>query len=186
MTQASLILGYVFVVMAIILILIATAIAGIISTRYDKSDTRSRLRASTAISGLTALFAIATAVVGILFARAKSQGGKQMKALGIIFLILGIITLLMYATVLGLNLSVRARDDISQTDKNALLATVFIIAAGFISLTIATILFFVMTKGKSGKEALDSLKFQRRTRTVESSPMGTSVTDTVQTKKVMP
>lgn len=164
MANGKLIAGYIFAILAVLLIIIATIIVAILRNRYSDTDTKKRLTASTVITGLTAVFAIITAVVGILFARAKGTEGKQYKGLGIIFAILAAITLIMYATVIGLNLSVRSKEKVTNTDKNALLVTVIIIAAGFISLAVASVLFFTLTKGKSGKEALQGLKYERRTR----------------------
>lgn len=162
MAQVQLVIAIIMAVLAIVLIGIATAISGIVSTRLGGGDTKTRLLAISALSGFTAIFAVVTAVIGILFARAKGSGSKSYKALGITFLVLAILVLAMYATVIGLTLSIRNRQEINPTNKNALTAGLIMIAGGFVCLTIATILFFTITKGKSGKEAWQALKVQKR------------------------
>lgn len=161
MADAKLVVAIILVITAVVLIGISTAINGIISTRFDKGDTKTRLLAISAITGFTAIVAALAGVFGILFARAKSSGAKSMKALLITFIIMASIALLMYVTVIALTLSVRTRDEIDQTNKNALTASLILTAGGLVCLVVATILFFTVTKGKSGKEALGALKLKR-------------------------
>jgi MFS family permease len=173
MASVQLVMGLILAILAVVLIGVSTAISGIISTRLPAGDTKSRLLAISALSGFTAIFAVVAAVIGILFARAKSSGAKSYKALGITFLVLAILVLLMYATVIGLTLSVRAREELNPTNKNALTAGLIMIALGFVSLTVATILFFTITKGKSGKEAWQSLSLKKGSRS-SAAGMGSS------------
>jgi len=162
MAQIQLVMAIILAVLAVVLIGISTAISGIISTRLPKGDTRSRLLAISALSGFTAILAVVAAVLGLLFARAKGAGKSSFKALGIAFLVVAILVLAMYATVIGLTLSVRARPEIADVNKNALTAGLIMIAAGFVALAVSTILFFTVTKGKTGKEISQSLRFRRQ------------------------
>lgn len=176
MAQAKLTAAIIFAVLAVVLILISTAICGFISTRYNQGDTKTRLLAATAISGITIIIAAVAAVLGIFYGRARQAGAKNMKAIGIAFLIVAIIALLMYVTVVGLTMSVRARNEISPVDKNALIAAVILIVLGFLSMVAAAILFFSLTKGKSGKEAFAELKYRRPAKTKGSTTSTTQVT----------
>ena len=124
MVDAKLTAAIVTGVLSIVLIVIAVIISLSIGSKFPAGDTKSRLQASAALSGLTALFAIGTGVAGILYARAKRQHLRSARPLLIVMIVLAVITALMYITVLGLNLSVRALQDVSTTDKNALTAAI--------------------------------------------------------------
>jgi len=169
MAQGKLTAAIVFAVLAVVLILISTAISGFVSTKYNTGDTKTRLLAATAISGITIVIAAVAAVLGIFYGRARQAGAKNMNSIGIAFLVMAILALLMYITVIGLTMSVRARSEIASVDKNALIAGVILIVLGFISMMIAAILFFSLTKGKTGKEAFQELKYRRPTK-----PKGTT------------
>lgn len=171
MAQAQLTAAVIFAVLGVLLILIATTITGIISARAT-GETKTRLLAVTALSVLTSVFAVVTGIIGILYGRARKAGTPNAKGLGITFIVLAIITLLMYITVVALDITVRGRTEINPTEKNAITASIILIAVGFVSLVVSTILFFSITKGKSGQEAISALKFQRRPRSVAVGSSG--------------
>lgn len=173
MAQATLTIAIVLAVLAVVLIGIATAINGFVSLKYPSgSSERSKLLAASALTGFTAIFAIVTAIVGILYARARTSAAKNTKALGITFLVLAIVTGLMFITVIALDLSLRSSTTVNTSDKASMIASVLLASGGLISLVVATILFFTLTKGKSGKEALSNLRYQRTPK--GSSSMGSS------------
>ena len=163
MADVKLIMAVVFAVTGVVLITIAALISGIISRRFT-GDLKTRLTANAALTGLTAAFAAATGVFGILYARAKSSDSKSSRALLIAFLVIAVITLVMYATIIGLSLSARNASGLNQNDKNALAVGLILIAGGIVCLLTSALFFFTITKGKSGKEALESIRFQRRPR----------------------
>ena len=146
MADPKLIVAIVLAVLAVVLISIAAIISLAISRKYPAGDTKNRLRASGILTFLTAAFAIATSFVGILYARAKSSLAASARALMITFIILAVITGLMYVTVIGLNLSLRARDEVQTVDKNALTAAIILIAVGFVSLAVSAIMFFIIKR----------------------------------------
>lgn len=169
MAQAQLTAAVIFAVLGVLLILIATTISGVISAKAT-GDSKTRLLAVTALSALTSVFAVVTGIVGILFGRARKAGTPNAKGLGITFIVLAVITLLMYITIIGLDISLRGRTEFNATEKNSITASIILIAVGFVSVVVSTILFFSITKGKTGQEALSAIKFQRRPRVPGATP----------------
>jgi len=159
MVVVQLVVAGIIAIVGVVLIGIATAITGIISTQKE-GDTKTRLLASAGISGFTAIVAIIAAILGLLYggraiaASADPTGSqtKKAKTLFIIFLIAIIIVFLMYATVIGLNLSLRARsDELDGTQQNSMTAGIVLAGVGLLLLIIATIIIFVFAKSKLPK-----------------------------------
>lgn len=173
MAQGTLVAAIVITIIAVVLALIAVTISGIISLRVTDTDTKKRLQAISALGGFGVILGAVAAVFGILYGRAKASQSKSTKGLMIAFIVLAVITLLMFVTIIALIFSVRGREGIDQTNGNALLASIFLLAGAFIGLTVGAILFFTLTKGKSGKEALQSITLQKRSASV--SPSNTSM-----------
>jgi MFS family permease len=141
MVKVKLVVAAVLAIAGVVLILISTAIAGILSTRFPDGDTKSRLRAVSALSGISAVLAIITAILGLLLAGKKSLG---VKATGntIAFIIVLVIVLIMYVVVIILTLQVRARDEVDGGNKSALTASLIITAVGFVLIAISSIVIF--------------------------------------------
>lgn len=146
MADPKLIVAIVLGILALVLISIAGIIALVISGKYPAGDTKTRLRASGVLSFLTAAFAVATGFVGILYARAKAALSASARALMIALIVLAVITGLMYVTIIGLNLSLRSREEVKPVDKNALTAAIIMIALGFVSLAVSTIMIFIIKR----------------------------------------
>lgn len=161
MAQIELTIAIILAVLAVVLIGISTIIPGAISTKFSGS-LRSKLSAISAISGLSIIIAAAAAVLGIFYVRSRSSGGKNTAALGITFLILTILAFLMYITVIGLTLGIRGDSAFTSGERAALTASLIMTSLGLISLVVAAILFFTLTRGKSGSEAYAQIRYQRR------------------------
>lgn len=171
--NSRMIVVIVLIILSVILISVATAISGIISIRLQAGDTKRRLLAISALSGFGFIISIVTALFGILYARSRTAATKNSKALGIVFLIMAILVLLIFVTVVALIFTTRNKPDLKPTEKNGLLASVFLLIGGFITLIIATILIFTITKGLSGAQLKDSLAIKRRP--TSSSPTASSI-----------
>lgn len=172
MAQTKLVVAIILAITTIVLVGIATAIAGIISLKISDPDTKKRLQAIAALSGFGIIVGAITCVLGILYGRARQSQAKNAKGLGIAFLVLAIITGLMFITVMALVLSVRTRSTLTSSQKTSLIATMLLFLGGLITLGISAVLFFSLTKGKSGKEAFQSITLQRRGSSSQSPSPG--------------
>jgi len=150
MASGIFVFGVVMAILGVLLMLIAVSIFGITSTQQTGNG-KSTLLSDTAVMGVTTIFAILTAIFGILFARARSSESKNMKPLMIAFIIIIVITLILYVVVIILTLSARSSATLAASAQGGLTASLILVAFGFIALTVASIVFFRVTKGKGGK-----------------------------------
>lgn len=162
MAQVKLTLGVIFIVLAVVLIGISTAISGILSTKFPPGQDKNKLLAISAISGLSVIIGVIAAIFGILFARAKRNDAKNKTTLLVLFIIFIVIAAGMYITVVILTLSMRAQPGLNSTDKNALTASLILTGFGFIFMAASAIMFFTITKELKGKEAWRELRFRKR------------------------
>lgn len=170
MADPKLVAAIITGVLAVLLIIIVIIIALAIAAKFPAGDTKSRLQASAALSGLTALFAIGTGVAGLLYARAKAAASTSVRPLLIVMIILAVITGLMYVTIIGLNLSLRERQEIITVDKDALTASLILIAFALVSLIISIILFISIHKPAVVKKTTTTTETKPAVTTAVAAP----------------
>lgn len=157
MVAVILIAAAIFAIAGVVLIGIATAITGIISTKKDPGTVKTRLLASSAISGFAAIFAIIAAIIGLLyggrataasFTGKGSSNSKKAKTLLIVFIVLIVIVLILYSAVIGLNIYLRNNSALSNDEKRSMTAGIILTGIGFISIAIGTVMIFLYGRSK--------------------------------------
>lgn len=156
MAVIALIVAGIIAIVGVVLIGIAAAISGIISTQKE-DETKTQLLASSALAGFTAILGIVAAILGLLYGgRALAASfnpveSKKAKTYFIIFLIAVIITLILFIAVIAINLVLRSKEELDETQKRSMTAGIALTGVGLLLLIISSIIIFVFARSKLPK-----------------------------------
>lgn len=159
MVAPILIGALIFAIGGIVLILIATAISGIISTKKEPGDTQNQLRASAGVSGFAALIAIIAAILGLLYGGASMAASVdpfgvtkgKVKGLFITFIITVVVVIALFVTVIGLNLTLRSNPALDPDQMRSMTAGIILVAIGILCIAISAIIIFIFARSRVPK-----------------------------------
>lgn len=156
MVQIALVAAGIFIIGGVVLIGIATALTGIISTKKD-GTTKTNLLWSSALSGLAGLLALVAGVIGIIYGGkvvaaqglGKEAAKKKTRGWLIVFIIVIILVVILYVSSIVLNIVLRGDDELDAAQKKSMTAAIILAGIGLASVAIGSIILFVYARSKS-------------------------------------